>query len=169
MTSRLYGLAALGVIGALLFALGWISGAGNEQDKAKALTAEQLRQAFEQGQALATVRDRVVTEYVDRVQVIEKTGRTIVKEVPVYVSESADRACAVPAGFVRLHDAAAANLPPPGSAGPADERASPLALSAVTATVAGNYTECHANAEQLRQLQAYVREHVKALSADAPP
>jgi hypothetical protein len=157
------------VVAVLLYALGWISGAGHEKDQAKALAAAQLRQAFEQGQALAAVRDRVVTEYVDRVEVIEKAGRTIIKEVPVYVSEAADRACAVPAGFVRLHDAAATNLPPAGGAGPADERAAPIALSAVAATVAGNYTECHANAEQLRQLQAYVREHVKTLSAGAPP
>jgi hypothetical protein len=160
--TRLYALVALGVIGALLYALGWVNGAADELDRAKQIEASQLRQAFEQGQALGTVRDRVVTEYVDRVEVIEKTGRTIIKEVPVYVSKAADRACAVPAGFVRLHDAAAAGLPPPGSAGPADERPSPVALSAVTTTVAGNYTECHANAEQLRKLQAYVREHIKA-------
>lgn len=159
--TRLYGLLAVVVIAGLVYALGWVGGAGHELDRAKQLETKQLRQAFEQGQALGTVRDRVVTEYVDRVQVIEKTGRTIIKEVPVYVSEAADRACTVPAGFVRLHDAAAANVPPSGSAGPADERAAPVALSAVAATVAGNYTECHANAEQLRQLQAYVREHIK--------
>ena len=167
--TRLYGLIAVVVIAGLVYALGWLGGAGHELDRAKQLEAKQLRQAFEQGQALGTVRDRVVTEYVDRVQVIEKTGRTIIKEVPVYVSEAADRACTVPAGFVRLHDAAAANVPPSGSAGPADERAAPVALSAVAATVAGNYTECHANAEQLRQLQAYVREHVKVVSAGSPP
>lgn len=169
MTSRLYALVALGVIGALLYALGWVGGAGHELDRAKQLETKQLRQAFEQGQALGTVRDRVVTEYVDRVEVIEKTGRTIIKEVPVYVSEAADRACPVPAGFVRVHDASAANVPPPGSAGPADERASAVALSTVAATVAGNYTDCHANAEQLRQLQAYVREHKKVFSTESAP
>jgi hypothetical protein len=167
MTSRLYGLVALGVIGALLFALGWINGANSEQDKAKGLAAEQLRQAFEQGQALGTVRDRVVTEYVDRVQVIEKRGQTIIKEVPVYVSEAADRACPVPVGFVRLHDAVAAGLPAPGSAGAADEAPSGVALSAVTGTVAGNYTACHANAEQLKQLQAYLLEH-QAITNQSP-
>lgn len=166
--TRLYGLLAVVVIAGLVYALGWLGGAGHELDRAKQLETKQLRKAFEQGQALGTVRDRVVTEYVDRVQVIEKTGRTIIKEVPVYVSEAADRACPVPAGFVRLHDAAAANVPPSGSAGPADERAAPVALSAVAATVAGNYTECHANAEQLRQLQAYVREHIKILEVKAP-
>lgn len=164
--TRLYGLLAVAVIAGLVYALGWLGGAGHELDRAKQLETKQLRQAFEQGQALGTVRDRVVTEYVDRVQVIEKTGRTIIKEVPVYVSEAADRACPVPAGFVRLHDAAAANVPPSGSAGPADERAAPVALSAVAATVAGNYTECHANAEQLRQLQAYVREHIRATTQE---
>jgi len=167
--TRLYGLLAIGVIAGLVYALGWIGGAGHELDRAKQLETKQLRQAFEQGQALGVVRARVVTEYVDRVQVIEKTGRTIIQEVPVYVSEAADRACAVPAGFVRLHDAAAANVPPSGSAGPADERAAPVALSTVAATVGGNYTECHANAEQLRQLQAYLRDHGKIISGDQPP
>ncbi|MFG9976644.1 hypothetical protein ACG3QR_33335, partial [Pseudomonas aeruginosa] len=96
----------------------------HEQAQAKGIEHEQLRQAFEQGRQLGTVRDRVVTEYVDRVQVIEKRGQTIIKEVPIYVSETADRACPVPAGFVRLHDAVAAGLPAPGSAGAADEAAS---------------------------------------------
>lgn len=167
--TRFYGLLAVAVIAGLVYALGWLGGAGHELDRAKQLETKQLRKAFEQGQALGTVRDRVVTEYVDRVQVIEKAGRTIIKEVPVYVSEAADRACTVPAGFVRLHDAAAANVPPSGSAGPADERAAPVALSAVAVTVAGNYTDCHANAEQLRQLQEYVREHAKVVSAGSPP
>lgn len=107
MTSRIYGLLALGVIGALLYALGWVGGAGHELDRAKQLETKQLRQAFEQGQALGTVRDRVVTEYVDRVEVIEKQGKTIIQRVPVYVTPDDDSRCAVPAGFVRLHDAAA--------------------------------------------------------------
>lgn len=165
--TRLYIALALAIAFALVGS-GYRLGVDHEQGKAKAVAADQLRQAFEQGQALGIVRDRVVTEYVDRVEVIEKTGRTIIKEVPVYVSEAADRACTVPAGFVRLHDAAAANLPPSGRAGPADERAAPIALSTVADTVAGNYTDCHANAEQLKQLQAYVREHIKILEVKAP-
>lgn len=159
MKSRIIALAALLVIAGLVYALGWTQGASHEQAQAKALEHEQLRKAFDQGRALGTVRDRVVTEYVDRVQVIEKRGQTIIKEVPVYVSEAADRACPVPVGFVRLHDAVAAGLPAPGSAGAADEAPSGVALSAVTGTVAGNYTACHANAEQLKQLQAYLLEH----------
>lgn len=157
--TRFYGLLAVAVIAGLVYALGWVGGAGHELDRAKQLETKQLRQAFEQGQALGTVRDRVVTEYVDRVQVIEKTGRTIIKEVPVYVSEAADRACTVPAGFVRLHDAAAAGLPPSGSAGAADARPAGVALSTVAETVAGNYTACNGNAEQLKSLLALLRDY----------
>jgi len=105
--TRLYGLLAVVVIAGLAYALGWLGGAGHELDRAKQLETKQLRQAFEQGQALGTVRDRVVTEYVDRVQVIEKQGKTIIQRVPVYVTPDDDSRCAVPAGFVRLHDAAA--------------------------------------------------------------
>ncbi|WP_367190092.1 hypothetical protein [Burkholderia sp. Ed8] len=100
---------------------------------------------------------KVVTQYVDRVQVVREKGDTIIKEVPVYVDREADRACVVPVGFLRVHDGAAANVPV-GDPGSADAAPSGIALSAVAATVAGNYTTCHENAEQLIALQARVRD-----------
>jgi len=126
--TRLYGLLAVVVIAGLVYALGWLGGAGHELDRAKQLETKQLRKAFEQGQALGTVRDRVVTEYVDRVEVIEKQGKTIIQRVPVYVTPDDDSRCAVPAGFVRLHDAAARaeDL----GAGPGAADASPPAAAA---------------------------------------
>ncbi|KVP62189.1 hypothetical protein [Burkholderia ubonensis] len=100
---------------------------------------------------------KVVTQYVDRVQVVREKGDIIIKEVPVYVDREADRACVVPVGFVRVHDAAVANVPV-GDPGHTDAAPSGVALSAVAATVAGNYTTCHENAEQLIALQARVRD-----------
>ncbi|MDR8106980.1 hypothetical protein KPB04_35255 [Burkholderia cenocepacia] len=100
---------------------------------------------------------KVITQYVDRVQVVREKGDTIIKEVPVYVDREADRACIVPVGFVRVHDGAAANVPV-GDPGSADAAPSGVALSAVAATVAHNYTTCHENAEQLIALQARVRD-----------
>ncbi|WP_334070414.1 hypothetical protein [Burkholderia cepacia] len=100
---------------------------------------------------------KVVTQYVDRVQVVREKGDTIIKEVPVYVDREADRACVVPVGFVRVHDGAAANVPV-GDPGSADAAPSGIALSAVAATVTGNYTTCYENAEQLIALQARVRD-----------
>lgn len=138
----------------------WQMGYTAAQRDAKALEAEQLDKAFEQGREFGTVRDRVVTEYVDRVQIVEKRGATIIKEVPVYVSPKADAACAVNTGFVRLHDAAAkgVDLPPARDASPANDTPSGVALSAVAATNVANYTACNANAEQLSNLQTLVRE-----------
>lgn len=118
------------------------------QDKSTRL-ASQLREA----------RDniRVVTEYVDRVQVVRERGATIIKEVPIHVTATADARCPVPVGFVRVHDAAAQNLPADRPAGNPDAPAAGVALSTVAATVADNYVTCHATREQLIGLQAYVR------------
>jgi hypothetical protein len=99
---------------------------------------------------------QTVTQYVDRVRVVREKGDTIIQEVPVYVDREADRACTVPVGFVRLHDAAAANLPA-GNPGPADAAPAGVALSEVSRTVAENYTRCHETAEQLIALQARLR------------
>lgn len=164
---RLYGWAAVAALGALLWAHGWLAGVASADESAQQAQREQLRQAFEQGQALGTVRDRVVTQYVDRVKVVEKVGQTIVKEIPVYVTAEADRACTVPAGFVRVHDAAAAGVPPPEPAGPADAAPAGIALSAVTGTVAENYTSCRATRERLISLQEYLQEYEK-LTKKAP-
>jgi len=125
-----------------------------------------VRNAAIQQQALqaATARERqaqatvkVVTQYVDRVRLMREKGDTIIKEIPVYVPVQADAACSIKRGFVRLHDAAVADeLPEP--ARDADAAAAGIALSAVAGTVAANYQTCHENAEQLRALQAWVRE-----------
>ena len=157
--SRLYWLGGLLLVAALLFGLGWTARGEHEQDQATQAELDRLAKAFAQGQELGTVRDNVVTEYVDRVQIIKERGATIIKEVPVYVSAKADAACTVNAGFVRVHDAAAKSLPAPEPAGAADEAPSGVALSAVAATAAENYTSCNANAEQLTQLQSLLLQY----------
>lgn len=163
--TRFIGWGLLVVLGAMLWGYGWLCGTSSVEAQALQQDNDRLRAAFEQGQALGTVRDRIVTEYVDRVQVIRERGATLIKEVPVYVSAKADAACAVNVGFVRLHDAAALGLPAPGHAGPADDAASGIALSTVAATSASNYTTCHETAERLTQLQEYVKEYEKRARA----
>lgn len=153
----------------LIFCAGCLFGSWYETRDAQQVAAEQLRQAFEQGQALGTVRDKIVTEYVDRVQVITERGQTIIQKVPVYVSAEADAACTVNAGFVRLHDAAAHALPAPEPSGAADDAPAGIALSAVGATTAANYAACNANAEQLTQLQELVRQYQAQQEGRAPP
>lgn len=149
--------SALTACGVLLYSLGVVHGGAEEKAKAVKADNARLNAAFEQGQALGTVKEKVVTEYVDRVVTVYKAGATITKEVPVYVSKAADASCVVTRGFVRVHDASAANVPVSGGPRVTDDDSAGIALSAVAATVNDNYTDCHANAEQLTALQAWVR------------
>jgi len=159
--SRIYGVAAALLVGVLLFGLGWMARGDHVQAQAAEKQNARLAEAFAQGQELGVVRDKVVTKYVNRIQVIEKKGATLIKEVPVYVSAKADAACTVNAGFVRVHDYAAAEqpLPAPDPAGDADAAPSGIALSTVAETVAGNYTSCRQNSEQLTSLQELLRQY----------
>jgi hypothetical protein len=112
--------------------------------------------------AQAQATDQVVTQYIDRVRVVRERGADIIKEVPVYVPSSTDSAgacdCALPGGFRVFHDASAlGELPNPAQR--AD--AAPVAPQDAAATVATNYTACHANADQLTALQAWVRKQAE--------
>lgn len=152
-----YRLLALAAFGIALVSFGWLRGASHVQaqwDAARAVQQQAQAQVQIQ-QAEATVQ--VVTQYVDRIQVVREKGDTLIQEVPVYVTVQADAACTVHRGFVSLHDAAAAGeLPEPTR--DADAPAEGLALSAVAATVVTNYQTCHENAEQLKALQDWIRQ-----------
>ena len=151
---RLLTLAALCIA---LFSFGWLKGTSHVHAKWDAATAKQ-----QQAQAQVQIRQaeaivQVVTQYVDRIQIVREKGDTLIQEIPVYVPVQSDAACTVHRGFVSLHDAAAAGeLPEP--ARDADAPAEGLALSAVAATVVTNYQTCHENAEQLKALQDWIRQ-----------
>lgn len=114
--------------------------------------------------ALAQGTTKVVTQYVDRVQVVRERGDTIIKEVPVHVTPTADAACTVPAGFVQFHDAAAAGVTPAGAADDPDAPAPGVTLSAIAETTAANYSQYHAAAEQVTALQQLALQLHTALS-----
>ncbi|MGO4703825.1 hypothetical protein AB4083_21170 [Dyella sp. 2RAB6] len=131
--------------------------------EARARSAEERSRDLIGELAAKTDGERVVTQYVDRVQIVREKGQTILHKVPIYVPTSADAACIVPVGFVRLHDATATSTMP-DRPGAADAQASGVALSAVAGTVVDNYTTCHAITEQLTALQDWVRVN----SGDVP-
>lgn len=124
-----------------------------DTERAEAANAAKQRIAKQ-----ATVTTQVVTEYVDRVQVVKERGKDIIKEVKVYVPSST--ACDLPGGFRVFHDAAAqGELPDPARV--ADAPAAPA--QDVASTVADNYATYHEVAEQLKALQSWVsqQEHVQ--------
>lgn len=126
------------------------------EDRAERATGNAARLQAELLEARASVR--IVTRYVDRVQIVRERGATITREIPVYVTAKSDAACAVPAGFVSVHNAAAENVPLAQPAGDPDAPAPGVTLSAVASTVAGNYGICHENAEELSALQSWLLE-----------
>lgn len=85
--------------------------------------------------------ERLRTVYVPAETKIKLVTKTIVKEVPVYVTKSDDAACTINNGFVRVHDAAA-HGELPGNPSGIDGEPSGVKLSAVAQTVADNYGTC---------------------------
>lgn len=103
-----------------------------------------------------SVSTKVVTKYIDRIQVVKEKGNEIVK----YINTNADAKCELPSSFVVLHDAAAKNeLPDPARV--ADARASDIKLSGATTTIVQNYGTCWEIREQLKALQEWVNEQKK--------
>ena len=155
------------IIVALMAAIGF--GAAWQQsriDAAKAetlATEEKLSAAQAERDTALQERDdarqatRIVTQYVDRVEIVRVAGQTITREIPVYVTEKADSACTVPVGFVRIHNAAAENEIPGDPAGDIDAPAPGVTLSSVADTVTFNYTQYHALAQQLIAAHEYIR------------
>lgn len=147
----------LGILGlvAAAFVGGCQHGEGTvttKWDTERAATANQLQQlAAKQAQTTT----QVVTQYVDRIQIVHQRGKDIVKEVPVYVPLTSPT-CDLSGGFRLLHDAAATGSELPDPARIADAPTAPA--QDVAATVADNYATYHEVAEQLKALQSWVSQ-----------
>ncbi|WP_374335151.1 hypothetical protein [Methyloversatilis sp.] len=100
---------------------GYTRGATAVQDRWDAATIRQSRTVAIVRQRQAEVTERVVTEYVDRVRVIEREADAVIREVPVYVQDHCEPDGRLPAG-VRwvLNAAACAGRCPAEPAGTAD-------------------------------------------------
>lgn len=100
---------------------GYTRGATAVQDRWDAAAVKQSLTAAIVRQRQAEVTERVVTEYVDRVRVVERAAEAVIREVPVYVKDHCEPDGRLPAG-VRwvLNAAACAGRCPPDAAGDAD-------------------------------------------------
>jgi hypothetical protein len=114
-------------------------------------TIEAQAHSIETGIKQAVVSDQTVTQYVDRVQIVQGKSREIIKEVKVYVQDT----CTLSGGFRVWHDSAV-NNELPDSTRIID--ASTVAVETVAETIGANYGICHQNKETLTALQDWVRE-----------
>jgi hypothetical protein len=157
-------LARLGVVAIVLLAsaaAGWIKG---DQHGTQKLTDYIGRQAVAT-EKLRAARVEVVTKteikYRNRVKVIHEKGDTVIKEVPVLVTQADDSACRVPAGFVRSYNAGLQNQPA-GSAAESDRADSGLALSGVAAADAENWKLANLWKERALMWQRFYEDLRKA-------
>ena len=114
-------------------------------------TIEAQRHTIETGIKQAVVSDKTVTEYVDRVQIVQGKSRTIIKEIPIYVKDT----CTLSADWRMLHDSAVYNAV---SDTTRDSDEGTVTATDALETVAANYGICHENSQTLQALQSWVRE-----------
>jgi hypothetical protein len=107
--------------------------------------------------ASAEVTTKVVTKYVKQIQVVKETGDVIIKQIPMYITKNDDSMCAIPNGFVMLHDSASRNEVPDTTRTP-NAGTSDVKISEVAGTVVENYTTYYQLAEQLKALQDWIKE-----------
>ncbi len=99
---------------------------------------------------------QVITQYVDKLKVIEKIKPV---EVTKWVSDKDDSACKINKGFVNFHNSIAEAKVP--ELLPTDREPSSVLLSNVGNVVKENYTSCHETRAQLESLQNWVTEQEK--------
>ena len=144
-------IAAATTLATALFSFGLYL--GNEIGVSSCYEAQIKAQAhsIETGIKQGVVSDNTVTEYVDRVQIVQGKSRTIIKEIPIYVKDT----CTLSAGWRMLHDSAVkSELPDPTR--DSDERT--VTATDALETVATNYGLCYENSQTLQALQSWVRE-----------
>ncbi len=143
---------------AVMMAGMYLFGRGDGKAIKAAELAEYKLQLSEAAAKLQAAHAAVVTvteiEYRDRIKVIKEKGATIVEQVPIYITADTDRGYPLPAGFVRVHNAAAAGEVA-GPAAESDSQAAAITASAAAATIAGNYAECRGLAEQVTGWQQF--------------
>jgi len=146
-------------IAVLVFGV-YMEGGIATQEKWEARVAEVKLEMSKKETASAETTTKVVTKYINKVQIVKEKGDEIIKQVPVYISKDADAKCDVPTGFVVLHDSASRNEVPDATR-KSDVTTSTIKISGVAETVVDNYTTYHEVAQQLRSLQEWVREQQK--------
>lgn len=110
------------------------------------------------------VTTKIVTQYVDKVRIVEGKTHVLIKKVPEYITKESDSKCSINVGSIELLNAAAENKVPE-STGTPHEEPTDVKLSAVVENVTGNYGTYYQVVEQLKALQDWIRNQ-KELNND---
>lgn len=140
-----------------VFGYGWTKGANSELSKQQLINQNQVIYALQTKVKQAEISERVVTQYVDRIKIVKTQGDTIIKQVPIYITQDNDRECIVPESFRLLWDAANRGDIPEASR-ITNETASTVKISDIAAQKVIESTICRETEQQLVSLQDWVKE-----------
>lgn len=131
-----------------------------ERDQAE-LQVRAIREAVARTQEQARITTQASQRAAENQAKVEIRYHTLRQKVPVYVTREADARAVVPLGAIRLLDAAAAGADPDGvsfAAGKSHDVAAGVELSTLVGVVVANYGVANANAQQLSDLQEWIRQ-----------
>ena len=94
-----YRVTAIFLLCVALFSYGWIKGANSELSKQQLINQNQVIKVLQTKVKQAEISERAVTQYVDRIKIVKTQGDTIIKQVPIYITQDNDRECVVPESF----------------------------------------------------------------------
>lgn len=151
------------IIGVFLF--GYMKGSANAEAELAWYAARASEQIAELEKKNSVISTQVVTEYVDRVNTIKEKEYVYLERAKNDVPDTT----ILSNGWVLVHNASTQGSDA-DAAGAADASPSGIAANQALATVVANYSNCKANAEQLRSLQEWVvksKEAVDKANAEA--
>lgn len=153
--SGIYGYLAVAGVCLILGATGtWRVMSWHEQAAVASQAVAAVKLAQKQNTVTFTVEKTAAAE----VQKIADNSATIKRSIPVHVTQKADAACPVTAGFNSVFNAAAANTTPASDAGN-DDAASDVTLSAIAEVTADNDQTYYTVAARLKEWQDwYVKQ-----------
>lgn len=146
----------------VLAAAGWgyMKGSAHAEVELANYRAKAEKQISQLKTENATVTNKVVTEYVDRVNTIHDK-ETIYRDRLVNLGEGQNN---LSNGWVELHDAAA-KLADPDAVLASDKSPSGVMDNAALAVVITNYRVAHENKQQLISLQKWITDNKAAIEA----
>lgn len=129
----------------LIYQKGRVDERAHQANLAAKAQASAVRVAAKQDAKAADLSAEVRQATAEKQIEYRTVTKTLIKEVPKYVTVQADAACVVPVGFVRLHDVAAGSGQAlfPAAPGGSVDTPSGVSLSAVSSTVVANYGTAH--------------------------
>lgn len=149
-------LAAIGVILAA-YGYGRYHGAAMERVVTRLAIAEATQQARETEHKLAQASAAIDQAHAARQAQIDTRHNTIKQKVKTYAKDTTLAHCALPDGWVQLHDEAASLPADTAPTSSIDAAAEAVADADALSVIADNYATCTQNAEQLSALQDWVR------------